>query len=231
VQLGAGLELQVLRQRQVAVLQLQLQLVPLRQLFGMRVLKMTGSNRISFVTLIGAVACFACSDDSYIATNNANVVDAGNSGGEAGEESGGSGGSSGGVSGSAGSASGGSAGGGGACTPGEQQVLGTCEKCGSSTQTCDENGSWGAAECLQQGACTPGETSTSGCSDPCSDKKCGTDCSWGTCGLKSGANCLYEGGSNFKCCGVDHWQFCNASTCDWYSCQPCAAGSSCLSAC
>lgn len=198
-------------------------------------MNMKSANTVSTVAILaGALALLACSDDSYIATNNANVDDAGNSGGGAGEESGGSGGQTtgggGGLSGSAGAA-GGAAGGSSECTPGEEQVLGTCEKCGSSTQTCDANGSWGAPECLAQGACTAGETTASGCSDPCSEKKCGNDCKWGTCGLKAGATCLYENGSNYQCCGTDKWQFCNSATCNWFGCQACAAGSSCLSAC
>jgi hypothetical protein len=196
---------------------------------------MKAKNAIGLALVASSTAYFAaCGGETYIATNNENVEDSGTSGGEAGEGSGGvsSGGSaSGGESGEgiAGAAQGGAAGGGAACTPGEKKTLGTCEKCGTSTQTCDANGVFGPPTCEGAGVCAPGETA--GCSDPCAAKTCGSDCKWGGCGLKAGATCLSEGGTNFQCCGSDHWQFCNASTCNWYSCAPCTAGSSCLSAC
>lgn len=197
---------------------------------------MKAKNAIGLALVASSTAYFtACGGETYIATNNENVEDSGSSGGEAGEGSGGvsSGGSaSGGESGEggvAGAAQGGAAGSGTECTPEEKKTLGTCEKCGTSTQTCDANGAFGPPTCEGAGVCAPGETA--GCADPCAAKTCGSDCKWGGCSLKAGATCLYENGTNFQCCGTDHWQFCNADTCNWYSCAACSAGSSCLSAC
>lgn len=196
---------------------------------------MKAKNSIGWSLVVASTAYFAaCGGETYIASNNENVEDSGTTGGEAGQGSGGDSGSggssSGGESGSSGTA-GGAAGSGGTCTPGETKTLGTCEKCGTSTQTCDSAGTWGPPTCVGAGPCSPGETSASGCSDPCSAKTCGSDCQWSGCGLKAGAACMYEGGTNFQCCGTNKWQFCNADTCNWFSCADCAAGSSCLNAC
>lgn len=85
--------------------------------------------------------------------------------------------------------------------------------------------------CEGQGDCKPGDKTGTGCDDPCADKTCDQSCHWGGCQKKSGAVCLYEKGTNWQCCGTDKWQFCNDSTCDWYPCQACQAGSSCLNVC
>ena len=192
------------------------------------------------------VAGAGCSDDTYIATNEpvgsggsssggaqtggtAGVAD-GSFGGAAGSTAG-----AGGAAGTAGAAgtpnTGGTGGTGTECNPGKKEDVGTCQKCGTSRRTCDASGTWGSPVCEDQGACNPGDKTTSGCSDPCSEKTCGASCAFGSCGKKSGATCLYESGTNFQCCGTDKWQFCNSATCDWFACQACSAGSSCLSAC
>lgn len=195
---------------------------------------------------LGALLVGACSDDEYIATNETLSGGGGTPGtggastggastggtpsAGAGGEAGAAGGAgSGGVSGSAGQA--GSGGGGGECTPGQKQDVGTCQKCGTSRRTCDAGGTWGTPVCEDQKECNPGDKTTAGCSDPCAEKTCGATCSFGSCGLKSGKKCLYESGTNYQCCGTDHWQFCNKDTCEWHPCAPCSAGSSCLNVC
>jgi hypothetical protein len=195
-----------------------------------------------FLVALGISGAAACSDDTYVATNE--TLETGGSTSSGGSTStGGASGAAGsvatggdagmaGLAGAAGEA--GAAGGGGAtgvCTPGEKQDVGTCQKCGTSRRTCDANGAWGTPVCEDQKDCNPGDKTTTGCTDPCAEKVCSNSCTFGSCGLKSGAKCLYESGTNFQCCGADHWQFCNKDTCDWYACQACSAGSSCLTAC
>ncbi len=114
---------------------------------------------VALVLTGGLIA--ACSDDSYIATNNQNVGGNGTAGDSAGgfAGAGGSGATAGsGMAGTAGAIGpGGAAGGGGECTPGETQTVGTCEKCGTSTRTCDANGNFGDPVCESQGACAAGD--------------------------------------------------------------------------
>ena len=208
----------------------------------MRMLKQRDCNprRLWLASLVGLpLALGGCSDDTFIATNENPDLEAGaadasdGSSGSGGSSSGGtsSGGSSSG--GASGSASGGTAGtaGSGGCTPGQTRDNGSCEMCGTKQQTCDQNGAWGAEQCVNQGVCKPGDEDTSACSDPCGAKKCKNDCTWGACGLKSGAKCLHESGSNFQCCGTDMWQFCSGTACDWFPCASCGGSSSCQNAC
>jgi hypothetical protein len=119
----------------------------------------------------------------------------------------------------------------GTCVPGttESQTQG-CGNCGTQTRTrtCTSQCGWGAygswSTCTGQGECKPGDTSSS-CTDPCAAKVCKANCTWGTCGLKPGAECLFKGGSNYQCCGTKKWQFCagkadgGTAACHWYPCQ------------
>ncbi len=171
------------------------------------------------IAAIGLMAVFAsasCSDDTYVATNEL-LDDAGaaGSGGNAGGSSGSSGaGAAGGFAGAAGSAGAGTGGSTGSCTPDEKKDVGSCAKCGTKRQTCDASGQWGPEQCEDQKACNPGDEDTAACSDVCEAKKCKNDCTWGACGLKTGAKCKYNAGGEFQCCGTDKWQFCNSATCD-----------------
>ncbi|MSQ84243.1 MAG: hypothetical protein EXR77_15390 [Myxococcales bacterium] len=111
----------------------------------------------------------------------------------------------------------------------ESQSAG-CGNCGTHTRnrTCNGSCAWGAwsayGPCNGQGVCTP-QTTDSNCGDPCENRVCNNSCAWGGCGLKSGAQCLFKAGSNFKCCGVKKWQFCagkqdgGTAACTYYSCQ------------
>lgn len=220
-------------------------------LFGLRML-IASFKHISLVLLTACaiLVAAACSDDTYIATNESLGGGGGPTGGAAGSGAGGNdGGGAGGVAGGGGSAgtpSGGSAGttsggtagttntGGttGTCTPGQKQDVGTCQKCGISRRTCAANGSWDPPVCEDQKECNPGDKTTSGCSDPCAEKTCDAACAFGACGKKTGASCLYNGGNEWQCCGTNKWQYCSSSTCDWFPCQDCpAASSTCLSKC
>lgn len=197
----------------------------------MRVLNMWNKNLLALFVVLTA----GCSDDTFIATNDIDI-DAGSEASAGGSSGAAGAGGESGVAGMAGMAGiagmAGAAGGGGttACSPGQTQDTGTCAKCGTMQQTCDQSGAWGPDQCVGQGACEPGAT-TGGCSDPCQEKVCKNDCTWSACQLKGGAKCLYESGTNFQCCGTDKWQFCNATTCDWYSCQSCNGSSGCLNSC
>ncbi len=103
-----------------------------------------------------------------------------------------------------------------------------CGNCGTRIRTCSTLCEWGTfGACSGQGECAPGAETTTGCSDPCQAKTCGSNCTFGACGLKSGATCEFNGGSNFQCCGAGKWQFCSSSTCTWFPCQSCQGNCSC----
>ena len=192
------------------------------------------------VVALGGGAALACSDDTYIATNETlggggGVQSGGAAGGGAGGAAAGAAGTagaagSGGVAGSTGGAAGSGGTGATECKAGDKQDLGTCQKCGTSRRTCQADGTWGDPVCEEQKECNPGEKTTSGCSDPCAEKTCGASCTFGACGKKTGATCLYEGGSNWQCCGAQKWQYCS-SACDWHPCQTCSSASSCYTKC
>lgn len=194
--------------------------------------------RLAAVAIVAAVASASCSDDTYVATNEL-LDDAGSAGaagaagasGSAGSGATGATGGSAGAAGTAGSAGAATGGATGSCTPNEKKDGGSCAKCGTKRQTCDANGQWGPEQCEDQKACNPGDEDTAACSDVCEAKKCQADCSWGACGLKSGAKCKYNSGGEFQCCGTDKWQFCNSATCDWHPCAPCNGSAGCLSSC
>ena len=108
----------------------------------------------------------------------------------------------------------------------------TCKngKCAGTAMDCSgQAGACGAASCVggkcvvtgTAGACKPGDIGA--CSDPCETKLCGADCQWQACGLKAGASCAYQAGSNHQCCAPGSWQFCSKLTCNWYPCQADAA--------
>lgn len=198
-------------------------------------MKAFGVVLVSAVVVGGVVAC---SDDTYIATNESLGTGGAAGGGGFAGSSAGSGGSAAGAAGAAGGdgAAGASTGGSDAgdsgteCTAGAKQDLGTCQKCGTSRRTCKADGTWGDPACEDQKECNPGDTSATGCSDPCAEKTCGATCSFGACGKKTGATCLYESGTNWQCCGSQKWQYCSSS-CDWFSCASCPSNSSCYTKC
>jgi hypothetical protein len=184
------------------------------------------------VLLLAATTFAACSDDTYIATNES--LNGGNGGASLGGSAGSGGGAndawpggSAGLAGAAGVAGvAGAAGSGGGttgqCTPGEKQDLGSCQKCGTSRRTCDATGKWGNPACEDQKDCNPGETA-GGCTDPCAEKLCGSSCTFSACQKKGSAVCLYKAGSSWQCCGAGKWQYCSSTTCDWFPCQACAS--------
>jgi hypothetical protein len=108
----------------------------------------------------------------------------------------------------------------GVCSPGEQQTT-ACGNCGAKKRTCTNSCSWGSyGSCLGQGECSPGATASSGC-DPCAQKVCTNNCVWGGCTLKPGNQCLWEAGTNWKCCDYHKWHFClplsDPNACKWSS--------------
>ncbi len=110
------------------------------------------------------------------------------------------------------------------CTPGETQTLGTCERCGTTRQTCLPDGTWSEPICEDQKECNPGDF-IADCAEPCEARICTAECTFGTeCTIKPGAKCLWNTGNTWQCCGVDHWQYCNKDTCDWHPCEACKAG-------
>ena len=117
--------------------------------------------------------------------------------------------------------------GGAQCVPGEtEEQKQSCGNCGEQTRTrsCGANCSWNSwsnwSSCGSQGSCAPGETESCG-SDDCQVRTCNNNCQWGSCSLKPGAECTWDGGSNFQCCGSNQWQFCSSS-CQWFPCDECS---------
>jgi len=113
----------------------------------------------------------------------------------------------------------------GVCTPWQTETQSqACGNCGSQSRsrTCSAFctwGDWGSwSSCSGQGACTPGTVSGTGC-DACAQKTCTAACQWSSCALKPGAQCLWEQGTNWKCCGTNKWKFCLSPTygCVWSS--------------
>lgn len=127
----------------------------------------------------------------------------------------------------------------GECAPGdtdrETRACGNCSTGSQSrTRSCDAGTcSWGAwsawSTCVGGGTCAPGDTrtgcdvSSTGAATGCGVEVCTSSCTWGGCQLAPGASCMSDGGTNFQCCapsgGGSGWQFCNASTCQWYACE------------
>ncbi len=177
------------------------------------------SSRLVLVSslVFGSLTLLACSDDTYVATNETATGGTGGAAGSGLQDSGWPTGGSAGAAGAAGS------GGSTECTPGTKQELGTCQKCGITRRQCDADGKWGGPVCEDQKDCNPNDVTTVGCSDPCAAKVCSSSCTWGDCGLKPGAVCLYKSGTSFQCCGSGKWQYCNDATCDWYPCQSCSS--------
>jgi hypothetical protein len=119
----------------------------------------------------------------------------------------------------------------GVCPPGVTDTATEgCGNCGSHTRSrvCADNcqwGDWGAwGACTGAGPCVPGQVDGGGC-DECAQKVCQANCQWGACGLKPGANCLWEQGKNWKCCAPGKWHFCLPPVygCVWSGqCNPCS---------
>ena len=112
------------------------------------------------------------------------------------------------------------------CTPGEvQNEQDSCGNCGTRTRsrTCSGGCTWGSwtpwSSCTGQGSCSPGSVET--CDEKgCEQRSCSAACEWSACQLAPGAECVWDQGSNFNCCGGGVWQFCSSS-CQWYECQSC----------
>jgi hypothetical protein len=113
----------------------------------------------------------------------------------------------------------------GVCKPGEKASA-DCGNCGTKSRTCTNECTWPTwGSCGGEGVCKPGATKGSSGCDDCEVVTCSSSCKWGSaCKLKSGAACAYEGGTNYRCCGNDKWQFCS-SACQFYACAACPAGS------
>lgn len=122
-----------------------------------------------------------------------------------------------------------------ACAPGESdRQTESCGDCGGSrermrscnTATCEWDG-WGDwSACSVVGECVPGDVRDADC-DRCAQQVCTASCEWSDCQLRTGATCLWEGGSNWECCADGAWHFCLPDTCQWSSlCEDCT-GSGC----
>ena len=114
----------------------------------------------------------------------------------------------------------------GVCTPGQKDTT-TCGDCGEKVRVCSATTcQWGAfGACGGEGVCKPGATKADKACDQCQVVTCTSACNWSsTCVLKAGAECPYEEGTHFRCCGNDKWQFCG-STCDYHPCAACTSAS------
>lgn len=117
------------------------------------------------------------------------------------------------------------------CSAGSEETESQpCGNCGTQTRkrVCSSSCAWGTwsawSGCSGEGICAPGATES--CStEGCEVKTCTNSCQWGPCGLKSGAVCAWDAGTNYQCCGSGQWQFCS-KTCNWFPCAAVPAGSS-----
>lgn len=107
------------------------------------------------------------------------------------------------------------------CTAGTPDRKVGCGNCGELLQSC-VNGQWvDVGSCAGEGVCSVGQIQAGSC-DGCSQQLCGDTCQWGPCTLRPGAQCEYQNGSNYRCCGYKRFQFC-LPTCMWSTlCDPCA---------
>ena len=133
-------------------------------------------------------------------------------------------------------------GGSGQCTPGQTDTMNgvACGNCGTMTRTRTCNSStcawnaWQDGTCTGQGVCAPGATrggcdmGSSGAATTCGVETCTSACSWGSCQLAPGAQCMSNSGTSFQCCtpsgGGAGWQFCSSSTCRWFDCASHSCG-------
>ena len=118
----------------------------------------------------------------------------------------------------------------GECTPGQRETQDrACGNCGeqSRSRTCNDSCGWSAwsswSSCSGEGVCSPGARDT-GC-DRCGERVCSASRSWSACQPRSGNQCLWESGTNWRCCGSSRWQYCLPDTCRWST--DCAACSGC----
>lgn len=113
----------------------------------------------------------------------------------------------------------------GECEVNQQESAG-CGNCGTKTRTCSDTCTWQPyGACSNEGVCAPGSTgadclcssnSAGTISACCGVQTCTDTCAW-SCDLKSGAECDWNAGTTFECCGTGQWHFCSAS-CHWFNC-------------
>jgi hypothetical protein len=114
----------------------------------------------------------------------------------------------------------------GACNTGNQTRTRCCDATTCVWSTWSEFGACTGVTA----ACTPQQTTACANGDSCGHRVCTDSCTWGACQPISAGGCLRiraghtDMGSNFRCCGVGHWQFC-LPNCTWSAqCDPCAEG-------
>jgi hypothetical protein len=114
----------------------------------------------------------------------------------------------------------------GACNTGSQMRRRFC-----SPETCTWSAWTNEGPCTGvTAACAEGDTAPCENGDTCGQRVCSAACKWSVCVPKVANGCLRirEGhtdqGSNYRCCGTGHWQFC-LPDCSWSKdCSPCNEG-------
>lgn len=103
------------------------------------------------------------------------------------------------------------------CTPGQEEVVGACAKCGQQLRTCGPEGTWGAPSCEAQGECEAGAQDSAPCGS-CGQKirTCSNTCSWGDYGACSAQGACTPGEKDTQPCGNcgEQTRTCNDS-CQW----------------
>jgi hypothetical protein len=108
----------------------------------------------------------------------------------------------------------------GVCEAGASEAE-ACGNCGTRGRACNSLCAWEPfSACGGEGPCAPGSVTQFLC-DSCSQLVCQSNCQWGGCELKFGAQCEYKGGTTFQCCAPGAWQYCSP-TCQWFGCQACS---------
>jgi hypothetical protein len=125
----------------------------------------------------------------------------------------------------------------GACSPGDTDEV-ACGNCGTQARLCLDSCVWEpSGACENEGPCAPGEVQDCMCSSSsvkdacCGEQVCNDSCAWDPCELATGNECIWEGGTEWRCCGdpgEKTWEWC-LSSCKWSgSCEDCTGdGCSC----
>ncbi|MCU0656416.1 MAG: hypothetical protein MUF64_14545 [Polyangiaceae bacterium] len=105
------------------------------------------------------------------------------------------------------------------CTPGEQEIVGGCERCGQQVRTCGADGTWGAPSCEGQKECEVGEQDSLPCGN-CGQQArvCNNACAWENSGSCSGQGVCAPGQTQPGGCDGCSQQECTEQ-CTWGACK------------
>ncbi len=122
------------------------------------------------------------------------------------------------------------------CMPGAVSAPLACGRCGSQTQSCGADCTWGPyGACSGEGPCTPGAVSAPASCGRCGTRTqtCGADCTWGPFGACGGEGVCTPGATSSRSCGTcssgSQTRTCR-SDCTWGSYGTCTGVTFCTDA-